>query len=70
MTFRKRVEELLKEQDRSMAWLGRQLNKSPQAMQSHLITDNPKIGLIQDISNVFNMTIDQFISPKSEEKEK
>lgn len=70
MTFKERVEELLKEIDRSMAWLGRKLNKSPQAMHSCLITDNPKIGLTQDISNVFGITVDQLIKPISKQKEK
>lgn len=69
MTFKERVEGLLKEIDRSMAWMGRQINKSPQAMRSCLMTDNPKIGLTQDISNVFGMTVDKFIKPISEKKE-
>lgn len=64
MEFKKRVEDLLKERERSKAWLGRRIKKTPQAMLSLLKTDNPKIELVQDISNVFGMTVDQFINPK------
>lgn len=61
MKFKKIVGELIKKEDRSVSWLGRQTGRSPQAMRKILQSENPTIGTIKQIAGVFNMTEVEFI---------
>ena len=61
MKFKKIVGELLKKDDRSVSWLGRQTGRSPQAMRQVLLSENPTIGTIKQIAEIFKMTEAEFI---------
>lgn len=61
MKFKKIVDGLLEADERTVSWLGRKLNRSPQNMRHALLSDNPPIKLIKEVAEVFNLTEVEFI---------
>ena len=64
MNFKKTVEKLLDDNERSLSWLGRKLGKSPQNMQAYLKTNNPKMTFLKEVAAVFEMDETEFINIK------
>lgn len=56
MEFKEIVDKLLKKDDRSVSWLGRQTGRTPQAMRKALLSKNPTIGTINQVAGIFNIT--------------
>ncbi len=61
MDFKKIVGGLLKDNERSVAWLSRELDISHQVLRYALSVNNPSIKLIKGVAEVFGMTEVEFI---------
>lgn len=61
MEFEKIVDYLLEKNERTRAWLARQVNRSAANLHYALARGNPQINLIKEIAEVFNMTEVEFI---------
>ena len=68
MNLKKIVDKLLESDERTVSWLGRKIGRSPQNLRHALLSENPQINLVKDISEVFEMEVSEFIKLGEEEE--